>query len=1189
MSHFLRKLFVVLCAVFCTQSLLLPEKAFAQTCTPNSGIASVDIDSFCTSGSPKLKVVGASYGTGVTHQWFSSATGTASSFAIIASATDTLYNSTSITANRYFYCVTTCASSSLKDTSNTVLVKIGTAVTNPAVTIKSTDTSICPGTPVTFSMVASGSGSTGTEEALPGTPSLTSVNTGARTATTGCVQAGGYWTNNWGTNSYWQYSISTIGYESITFSAPTSSSSTGPHTGTVFYSTDGVNFTQVGSPYTWSGTGCTSTGVFSLPAAAANKSNLTLRLVMTGASGTTGTNRVGAGSFRGKKIPNRISTSYQWKKNGNNVGTNSDSYTDNGLQHDDVITLDATANVCATPAKVTSNSIKIALEPAFTPVVTTTVSPGDTICAGTQVTFTATSVNGGTAPLYNWRKNGSVVSTSATYVTSSLNNNDIITCTVLSNLASCLTSARDTSDTIRIVVNPVVTPSVTTVVTPGDTICSGTEALFTATAINGGTAPVYQWMLNGSPVGTNSPTYSNSSLLTDDVITCEVLSNAFCATNTKDTADTIKMVVNPVFNPSVTTTISPNDTICAGTSVTFTATAVDAGTAPMYKWMVNGVSVASNTATYTTDTLKNDDVVTCEITSSEVCVTKSKDTSSAIKVTVNSWVTPSVVTTVAPNDTVCAGTQVTFTAAATNGGNTPVYQWMVNGSLVGTSSNTYSVSTLNDNDVITCEVLSNAACLSVAKDTSDSVKIAVKQILSPVQVTTTVSPNDTICEGTQVTFTATASNQGLNPTYQWMLNGVTVGSNTVTYASNAFSDEDVITCNVLSSEMCISQNKDTSDTVTMIVNPILTPVVTTTVSPNDTICAGTNVTFTANALNGGNAATYIWTLNGTAVGSNSSTYSSTTLNNNDVVVCEYVSSEMCVSKLSDTADEIKMVVNQGSKPNIDIFVSPNDTICANTPVTFTSSIVSGGTNPSYQWRRNNNAIPGATGNTWFTSTLSHGDIITCELTSNAVCAIPAKDTSDFIFMNVPSTGFPKVSVTVTPGTRVEAGTAITFNAIVTDGGINPTYEWRKNSIAIPGATSNTYTSSTLSNKDVINVFVGSSDTCANPDTVLSRDIVVDITVSVFDNYEVGTTISLYPNPNNGQFVLKGTFAAIGNEPAQVEVLNAVGAVIYRKDVAVHNSQLDTKIDLGGNINNGLHLVRISSNGKTYILKFVASK
>ncbi len=63
---------------------------------------------------------------------------------------------------------------------------------------------------------------------------------------------------------------------------------------------------------------------------------------------------------------------------------------------------------------------------------------------------------------------------------------------------------------------------------PGTNVCPGTSVTFTATPLNGGTVPVYQWIKNGALVGTNSPTYLDSMLNSADSIRCLVTSNNPC-------------------------------------------------------------------------------------------------------------------------------------------------------------------------------------------------------------------------------------------------------------------------------------------------------------------------------------------------------------------------------------------------------------------------------------------------------------------------------------------------------------------------------------------------------------------------------------------------------------------------------------------------------------------------------------
>ncbi|MBK8674685.1 MAG: hypothetical protein IPN93_17350 [Bacteroidetes bacterium] len=376
---------------------------------------------------------------------------------------------------------------------------------------------------------------------------------------------------------------------------------------------------------------------------------------------------------------------------------------------------------------------------------------------------------------------------SPTYSNNALTNLVPVTCVMTSN-AACVTGSPATSNSVAIVVNPSVAASVA--IAPTSTnICAGTNVTFTATPINGGT-PSYQWKLNGNNVGTNSPTYSNNTLTNGNTVTCIMTSSLSCVTGSPATSNTITMTVNPIVAASVA--IAPTATnVCAGTNVTFTATPTNGGTTPSYQWKLNGVNVGTNSPTYSYNALTNLVPVTCVMTSNAACVTGSPATSNSVAIVVNPSVAASVA--IAPTATnVCAGTNVTFTATPTNGGTTPSYQWKLNDVNVGTNSPTYSYNALTNLVPVTCVMTSNAACVTGSPATSNSVAIVVNP---SVAASVAIAPTATnVCAGTNVTFTATPTNGGTTPSYQWKLNGANVGTNSPTYSNNALANLVPVTC-----------------------------------------------------------------------------------------------------------------------------------------------------------------------------------------------------------------------------------------------------------------------------------------------------------------------------------------------------------------------------------------------------------
>ena len=124
-------------------------------------------------------------------------------------------------------------------------------------------------------------------------------------------------------------------------------------------------------------------------------------------------------------------------------------------------------------------------------------------------------------------------------------------------------------------------------------------------------------------------------------------------------------------------------------------------------------------------------------------------------------------------------------------------------------------------------------------------------------VSIAVAPNDTIAQGVSVTFTATPTNGGTTPAYQWKKNATDVGTNSTTYTDATLADGDVITCVLTSNDACASPTTGTSSGITMAVSKIYTWTgntssdwsTATNWTPNGTPRSFDNTEFPANPTN----------------------------------------------------------------------------------------------------------------------------------------------------------------------------------------------------------------------------------------------------------------------------------------------------------------------------------------------------
>lgn len=224
------------------------------------------------------------------------------------------------------------------------------------------------------------------------------------------------------------------------------------------------------------------------------------------------------------------------------------------------------------------------------------------------------------------------------------------------------------------------------------------------------------------------------------------------------------------------------------------------------------------------------------------------------------------------------------------------------------------------------------------------------------------STSNVVCKGAPVSFTAGAFNAGVNPYYQWRINGAVIsGATESLYTSTTLSDNDVIDCIVTSS--MVGSPSDTSNKITAHIDETTASITASSFLS----CSGGTI-----KLSAGPAKTYLW--------SNGATKQS-------IMVSQTGDYSLSVSSLNgcrDTSDLTHVVIT--SLPGVKIKGTPTVNICDGSSTELVLDSVANIAGLNYQWKLNGSNIAGATGTSYLTSNggtyvLEQSDTLGCLKTS----------------------------------------------------------------------------------------------------------------------------------------------------------------------------------------------------------------
>jgi len=581
---------------------------------------------------------------------------------------------------------------------------------------------------------------------------------------------------------------------------------------------------------------------------------------------------------------------YQWQKNGTNITANAAGYNANSSGSYTVIVTDA--NGCSN----TSATQLVTVNPSVVPIVVLNASQ-TTICSGDFVTFNATPINGGTNPTYVWKKNNAVISgqTTASYTTSSIVNGDQFTVLMTSN-ANCASPTTATAPLVTITVSSAVPALVS--ITPNDTtLCAGQNLLMLANNIQGGgAAPTYQWYKNGVIIaGANTASYTTTTSANNDYYTVEMTSNSSCAIGSPAMSSAQFVAVQNNVTPTISI-VNNTGTACAGAPIDLVANVTNAGSAPYILWRVNGFNFAGTTTpNFSVSNLHNNDLVTALLFSSEECISTSFVSSNALTASIT---TVNYGLAFSANNTTL--TSVPFFAQFNNssiGASNVTYRWFFGD---GTSTVAQSPNHFYSSNGIYTVTLFARDTVSGCVDTlrkSNYINCSGGVGNYNCAQTASVSPSTTIqgCIGGSAKLTATTN--ATAPTYQWNINGVTIGGesqSTITTSINGYYSVTIFEgggCPVTSPAVQVTFNSA----------PPSAPTISQSGSIN--ACSGGSLTLTAN----GSFSNYQWSNGATTQSITVSTSGVYTVEGSNNAGCNVLSNPKIINASYLPAPDVCMV------------------------------------------------------------------------------------------------------------------------------------------------------------------------------------------------------------------------------------------------------------------------------------------
>lgn len=476
---------------------------------------------------------------------------------------------------------------------------------------------------------------------------------------------------------------------------------------------------------------------------------------------------------------------------------------------------------------------------------------------------------------------------------------------LMENIIHELTQPNSTSTTL-----PIVALELT-----DEPLCENGIYTFNTTVENPNSEMQYQWQINGQIVpNANTDSFASNDVSDGDVVECVIILDANCEMYTHVSNPILIAPIFPISEVSLNIN-SAQAFSCQGDEVVFNSIIDSEGAYNVisYQWQINNNDIAgANGATFSTTELNNTDLVICNVQYTDACSTLNLISSNEVTVAVSPSTTPTL-EVVASNLSACSGEELVFTLNGTDWGAQPSFEWQVDGAIVGNNENTLTINSLTDGQQVTCILTASGNCLSTDQVTATPLTVNISSSLVPTL--NVIASETVVCPDDLVTFTASGENWGSNPFFSWTINGLSTGNNSPVFSSNTLTTNDEVSCTLFLEDPCFSVNQLNAVAEMVTVQDAVTPIISITANTEAT-CKGNEIIFTANIQNGGNNPAYEWMIDNNIVNNNTNTFSTSNLEDGQIVSCQLTSDVACTAQnvvisnlISVNISDITLVVN----------------------------------------------------------------------------------------------------------------------------------------------------------------------------------------------------------------------------------------------------------------------------------------